>query len=93
LTINAVIKQTCITLLTVYVEKNLEYFIFCQATDYATLILDWSKCWGVCKDTSYHNTIENAPIYGTNNGKHAHTILSECRSIHCLLASWFKLKG
>jgi hypothetical protein len=29
------------------------------------LILDWSKCYGVCRDTPYHNTIENAPTYGT----------------------------
>jgi hypothetical protein len=38
LTINAVIKQTCITLSDVYIEKkNLEYFIFRQVTDCAAL--------------------------------------------------------
>jgi hypothetical protein len=36
---NAVITQTCITLLDVYIEKNLEYFIFRQYTEYATLTI------------------------------------------------------
>jgi hypothetical protein len=37
LTINAVIKQTCITLLDIYIEKILEYFFFRQVTKNATL--------------------------------------------------------
>jgi hypothetical protein len=43
LTIKAVIKQTCITLLDVEIEKNLEYFIFRQVTENATLSLDLPK--------------------------------------------------
>jgi hypothetical protein len=37
LTIKAAIKQTCITLLDVWIEKNLEYLIFRQVAENATL--------------------------------------------------------
>jgi hypothetical protein len=37
LSFNAVITQTCITLLDIYIEKNLEDFIFRQITECATL--------------------------------------------------------
>jgi hypothetical protein len=49
LTINAVIKQTCITLSDVYTEKkNLEYFIFRQVTDCAALnLLRWGHKKGI----------------------------------------------
>jgi hypothetical protein len=37
LTFNALIAQTCITLWDVCIEKNLEYFIFRQDTENASL--------------------------------------------------------
>jgi hypothetical protein len=58
LTVNAIITQTCITLLDVYIEKNLEDFIFCPITEYATLKSSFSKFYGRYNDlvaiTNYH---------------------------------------
>lgn len=43
-TIIAVITQNFITLIDVYIGKNLEDFIFRQITEYATMKYIWYSC-------------------------------------------------